>query len=200
MKSYTITTQPSAEPVSIAEAVAFLRSTGDATEAATIAALIATAREMVEDFTGRALLSTQFLCVASDFAGRDLTWHGNELTLDRSPLVSVQSVKYIAEGATSETTMDPADYAVITTTTPGRVLFLTDSLPVLAERPDAVRVAFTAGNASAESVKASLRHAILLLVAHLYENRAAALPQSVNELPLGLRHLLESHRIGGFVA
>lgn len=199
MKSYTITTQPSAEPVSVAEAVAFLRSSGDATEAATIAALISTAREMVEDFTGRALLTTQFLCVASDFAGGEITWHGNELTLDRSPLVSVQSVSYIAEDATTPTTMDAADYTAITTTTPGRVLFLGD-LPALADRPDAVRVAFTAGASDPTNIKAGLRHAVLLLVAHLYENRAAALPQSMNELPLGVRHLLESHRIGGFCA
>lgn len=199
MKSYTITTQPSAEPVSTQEAVAFLRSSGDASETATIAALIATAREMVEDFTGRCLLTTQFLCVASDFAGGEITWSGNELALDRSPLVSVQSVSYIAEGATTPTTMDAADYTAITTTTPGRVLFLGD-LPALAERPDAVRVAFTAGAATPEAIKASLRHALLLLVAHLYENRAAALEKSMNEIPLGLRHLLESHRVGGFVA
>ena len=192
MKHYTLITPPTQEPISVADAVGFLRSSGSAEESALIAAFISAARETVENFTGRSLLTTGWKVVADG-------WSGNAFTLDRTPLVSVSAVKYYAEGATTLTTLDTSAYALITTTQPGQVLFM-DEPPALAERPDAVQIDFTAGAASPDLIPPTLIHAVRLLAQNYYDNRAAFAASSVNEIPLGLRHLLESQRVGGWVA
>ena len=72
--------------------------------------------------------------------------------------------------------------------------------PDIYDRPDAVEVNFTAGYADAASVPKILRHAVLLLISHLYENRAAVSNGQVTEIPYTVKHLLESHRVGGWIA
>ena len=181
---------------------------GDQENVAT-AALIATAREMIENFTGRTLLRTSWLLSSDTWTGEGYHAYnqnylhpasGYEVLLDRSPLVSVEYVKYWPADGTAQVTLDSSAYNIIAATTPGR-LQLIDAAPALAFRADAVQIAFTAGLATAELVPRTLRHAILLLVATLYENRqAAAEVKSIVDIPFGLQHLLQSQRIGGWNA
>lgn len=172
------------------DAVAFLRAVCGQEELPTINALIATAREMVEDFTGRALTSSGWL-MASD------GWCGRTITLDRSPLSAVAAVKYWPADGGDQVTIAPDDYDVITATVPGRVQLLVDP-PAIAARADAVTVEFTAGLPVGE-IPATLVHCVRLLVTHLYDNRGA-IGDKTTELPWSLRHLMESQRIGGWVA
>lgn len=193
MKHYTQITPPAQEPLAVADLVAFGRTGGATEEAATVAALIAVARDAVENFTGRALLLSGWRVVADG-------WGDGVLLIDRAPLVAVSSVKYYAEGATTLTTLSSADYLVIAGTEPGRVQITAD-LPALADRADAVQVEFTAGVASPELIPPTLRHAVRLLALHFHELRTPVnVGNIVNEIPLGLRHLLESQRLGGWVA
>lgn len=190
MKYYTRTTQPAAEPLAVGDLVPFLRSPGGTEDNTVITSLITVAREAVEDFTGRSLMASGWRVVAPDFGC---------LKLERSPLVSVSSVKYYADGENTLTTLSTADYLVITGTTPGRVQLVGDA-PALADRPDAVQVEFIAGAANASDVPATLVHALRLLVAHHYELRTPInVGNIVNEIPMGLRHILESQRIGGWI-
>jgi uncharacterized phiE125 gp8 family phage protein len=200
VKSYTLTTPPAQEPLTTADAVTFLRSGGGEEEAALIASLISAAREVVENFTRRVLLESQWRVVCADWTGGEITWAGDVLTIDRSPLVSVQSVSYYALGSAVLTTLNQADYVVITGTTPGRVQLITEP-PDLAERADAVQVAFTAGASLPTAIPPTLTHAVRLLVAHFYELRTPVnVGNIVNELPMSLQHLLTSQRIGGWSA
>lgn len=193
MKSYSLITPPAIEPVSVQEAAEFLRAGCAEDELALIAAIIATAREVVENFTGRALATSEWL-VAFE------SWGDGLIKLERSPLASVQSVKYWPADDGAQVTLSGSDYLVITATTPGQIKITAD-LPALADRPDAVQVAFTAGATAAARIPATLRHAVRLLIAHLYELRQPlAVGNIVNELPYSLRHLLESQRIGGWSA
>jgi len=199
VKSYAVIAQPAQEPLAVTDAAAFLRLAPTAEDLATLQALIAVARGFVEDYTGRALISTGYRLVTDTWTGGEANGFADELLLDRSPLLSVQSVKYIAEGDTTETTLDPSEWVAITSTTPGRLLVLPDFLPALAARPDAIRVEFTAGHATPAAIPAGLLHATRLLVSNFYEQRAP-IGNITSELPLGLRHLLDSQRIGGWVA
>lgn len=200
MKHYTQITPPSQEPITLADAVAFLRAGGGPEDVAVITAAIAAAREAVQDFTGRALMSAGWRVVTDTWTGGEITWSGDEITLDRSPIVSVASMKYYADGETALTTLSAGtDYIVITGTTPGRVQLLIDP-PALAERADAVQIEFTAGATSPANISPTLLHAVRLLTAHFYELRTPVnVGNIVNEIPLGLRHLLESQRVGGWV-
>ena len=187
------------EPVSLSEAQAWLRvdSQDDATE---ITTLITTARQIVEDFTGRALLTQTWRLVASEWPEGRFAGVENVVQLPRSPLASVTSVKYDPENGGVQATFASSNYHVVTALTPGAIVLADGaSWPDLAVRPDAVEVNFTAGEASAATVPAGLRHAVLLVLAHLYELRSSVnVGNIVNELPFSLRHLLESHRVEGW--
>jgi uncharacterized phiE125 gp8 family phage protein len=198
-KVYTLVTGPESEPLEVGDAIAFLRASDD--DAEYVSGLIAVAREMVENFTGRALL-TQTWRMAADVwpTGDGMRWR--TITLDRTPLASVTSVKYWPAGGSAQTTLSADMYTVQTGAEPGR-LFLNygEDWPDIEERPDAVEVNFTAGHTSCATVPATLRHATRLLVSHLYDQRAPLnIGNIVNELPFSLKHLLESQRVGGWVA
>ena len=192
MKHYTLTTQPAREPITAQEAADFLRIACSTDDLAALTGFVSAAREAVENFTGRALMVEGWKMVTDG-------WCSGVLMLDRSPLVAASAVKYYADGQTSLTTLDPGSYVVITGTTPGRVQITAD-LPALADRADAVQVDFTAGVTDPGAIPPTLMHAVRLLVAHFYELRTPVnVGNIVNELPLGLRHLLESQRVGGWV-
>lgn len=191
MSNYSTVTQPTTEPVAVNAAISFLRAYPD--DAPVIGSLIPVAREMVEAFTGRALAPASFRLVAA-------TWPKSEIfALERTPVTAITSVKYWPADDGAQVTMTAGtDYRAITTVTPALCQIIAD-LPALADRPDAIEIVFAAG-ADAASTPAALRHAVLLVVSHLYEQRAPVNVGNItSELPLSLRHLLESHRIGGWM-
>lgn len=192
-------TDSASEPVTTAELQAFLRidSQDDATE---VTAFITKAREMVEDFTGRALVEQTWKYTASDWPFQ--TWKGfaNVVLLPRSPLRAVTYVKYYPENGGALATFSSANYHVVTDHLPGLVVLIEDGdWPDIAVRPDAVQITFTCGHADAASVPASLKHAVKLLAAHLYERRGA-IDKDIASVPLQLQHLLDSHRVEGWCA
>ena len=74
------------------------------------------------------------------------------------------------------------------------------SWPITADLPECVTVTFTAGFGSEpEDVPAALRHAILMDVAHLYENREAVILNGAAQvLPQGYMSLISAHRLWSF--
>jgi uncharacterized phiE125 gp8 family phage protein len=203
VKSLVLVTAPVLEPVTLAEAQAFLNvdSSDDET---LIETLISTAREIVETYTARALITQAWKLVQPRWP--DGCYIGDvyaeAIALDRSPLAAVQSIKYYPASGAAQATLSAAAYHVLTGPTPGLVVLLTtESWPALYDRPDAVEVNFTAGVATAALVPKPLRHATLLLLAHLYENRAPVnIGNIVNEIPFTIKHLLDCQRVGGMIA
>lgn len=57
-----------------------------------------------------------------------------------------------------------------------------------------ITVTLTAGYGGSGAVPASLKQAILLLVAHWYENRASVSEMRLEETPMAFRALIEPHR------
>jgi hypothetical protein len=72
--------------------------------------------------------------------------------------------------------------------------------PSLADRPDAVQVTFTAGASNPRDIPPGLKHAVRILTRHYYDNPTASVGGTMHELPIHLRHLLESERVAGWVA
>lgn len=200
IRSLVQTVAPTVEPVSLEEALAFLR-VDNADESPLIEALVSTAREIVEDFTGRALLTSSWrltLGAWPDGCGDD----ASTIVLARTPLASVESVKYYPADGSAQATLSAAAYHVLTGPKPGLlVLKSAQTWPSIYDRPDAVEVNFTSGAPDVASVPRTCRHAVMLLLSHLYENRGAInIGNIVNELPYSLKHLMESQRVGGWVA
>lgn len=206
---YTLVTAPAIEPVTVDQASAHLR-VDSADDLAYIEELISVGRELADSITGRVSIESTWKLIANSWTTlcgqpigliqlRDSTQLVNCATIHRSPLVSVESVKYIAAGASSTTTMSASDYAVITSAEPGIIQFL-KALPDLADRPDAIQIEFTAGYELPELVPAGLRHAIKMMVAHIYETRTPVAFASATQIPLTLQTLLDNQKVRGWIA
>lgn len=193
---YSLVTAADAEPVTLAQASEHLR-VDSLDDFSLIEALLPVAREIVEGITGRVALESGWKVIAPSWA--DLL-DGDAATamLHRTPLVSVESVRYYASGASTLTTMDDSDYVTIDGTEPGMIHFM-GTLPSLESRPDAIQIEFTAGHTTTEDVPAVLKHAIKLLVAHFYETRTPIAFAASSEIPFTLQFLLNNQRIRGWV-
>jgi len=192
---YSRTTGPTTEPLTLDEAVRHLQlAVND--DNTYVNSLIAVARDVAENATGQALITSTWLAVCEEWpvsCGR--------LSIAVSPVSSVSSVKYYADGANTLTTVNSSLYTVSTNVTPAVITFSDGfTSPALANRPDAVQIVFVAGNATAATIAPGLKHALRILVRHYYDHPELIASGTYDELPFGLRHLLESNRVGGWVA
>lgn len=180
---------PAAEPVTLNEAKAHLRVT-DAAEDALIDRLIVVAREAAETHTERAFLAQTFRLA------RDAWPDALCLSLPRPPLLAIDAVRlYDADGNASA--WDASSYTVDTRFTPGRLCLKTGwSWPTPGRRQGGIEIDFQAGYGGlASDVPAALRQAVLMGVAHLYENREAVSAESAAEIPAGAAALLAPYRV-----
>jgi uncharacterized phiE125 gp8 family phage protein len=162
--SLALVTAPVGEPITLAEAKQHLRlAEGVTQDNEYIESLIAAARQFVEFYTDRQLLTATY----------DLTLDGfppaNEaIFIPRAPLQSVTSVTYLEAAAGTSTVMTAGDYRV-QITEPGRI-----SLDYDVDWPDVygvsgqVVVRFVAGYGAAAAVPLGLRHAVKMMLKHYY--------------------------------
>lgn len=117
--------------------------------------------------------------------------HG-PLPLPAPPIVSIASVKYLDQ-LNQERTLDPALYFLDEDTLCWADAF---SPPALYWRPGAVRITYVAGYENAAALPTLARQAILMLVAHWFENReAVSVAGALNVMPIGVQDLLSPLRL-----
>lgn len=198
--SLTRQTPPTVEPVTVAEAKNHLRV--DTTEDdGYISTLITAAREWCEQYLDRTLVLTQWAMRLHRFP----TDSQYPIELPRPPVVAsgtatAVSITYTAEsGGTA--TLSTAQYRVQRLETPGRVTTIYGGTwPAAMEDNDAVIVRWWAGYGdSGSSVPAGIRHAMLMLVGHWYEQRSSVLTGSISkEVEFGVKTLLDAQRWGSY--
>jgi len=198
-RSLTRQTPPAVEPVTVAEAKAHLRV--DVSDDDTyIGTLITAAREWCEQYLDRTLVNTQWVMRFDSFPP-DGT---QDIELPRPPMSLAGTTTAVSLTFTSETggtqAYSTASFRVDRNSTPGAVKTLYgQTWPPHLMDDNAVSVTWWAGYGSAgSSVPAAIRHAILMLVGILYEKRAAAESGSLNEVPFGVKSLLDSQRWGSY--
>jgi len=167
-----LTAPATAEPVTLAEAKAFLR-VDLSDDDVLIAGLITAAREACERFTRRALITQTWTLFRDE-------WPPAAIEMPRPPLRSVVHVKTY-DDADAATVWPASAYYVDTASEPGRLIARTGAaLPVPTRAAAGIEVRFVAGYAPDESgsptdpagnVPASLIEGIKRLVVHLYESR-----------------------------
>lgn len=180
------TTEPEAEPVSLAEIREHLRLDDDSQDGY-LAGLIAAAREEVENSLGLALIDQNWRCTLDRLPRSRL------VPLRRHPVREVLSVTvYGADGEAS--LVDPAAVQLDAAARPARLLFLT---PLETRRAmNGIEIDFSAGfGEEGGGVPAVLRRALLMLVAHWYEFRLSfgARDQPVS-FPDGYERLVSAWR------
>jgi len=168
------TSNPTEEPVTLAEAKAHLRV--DFPDAdAYIGALITTARVTAEERLERTLVHTPWRLTLDGFP--------TAIKLPMPPIVTVESVQYRDEDG-DWVELAAQDYVVDTINEPGFVVPAPGARwPAVGPGINGVRVNYTAGyGATGSSVPAPIRHWMLLAIGDMYHlrNRSsekAAVPQ-----------------------
>lgn len=192
---YSIVTRATMQPVSYQEAADQLRVDSTA-DMAYIDGLIAVAVEYVESVTGRVGARSTWLAVADSWDALTQGAADEVVKLCRTPLVSVSSVKYYAPDGVALTTLSGSAYRVITTTEPG-IIQPVDDWPDTDDRADAIQITFIAGEQEGCSPPAAWKHAVKMLVAHLYEERKPVAFTSCSEIPFTLQSIIENQRMEG---
>lgn len=164
MTSYLLA-GPAEEPVSLAEAKAFIKI-DDTAEDGLITTLIGAARLHVEGVTGKALLAQSWRIVFDDWPD------GGVVKLPVSPLISVTAITAVDDHGGSH------DIALAQfLSEPDRLIVprVVTGMPVLQER-QGLEIDYVAGFGNEPGdVPADIRQALLGLVAHWFEHRDAVI-------------------------
>jgi len=175
-------------PVTLDEAKARLRVTYD-TEDPVITAMIAAACDVVGEKACRVL-------AAETWQAADFSLSG-AVILPKSPVTALVSVTWL-DAAEAVQTATLSDYSLVQTDDWSTVQPKAGKTwpTALADRPDAVRVQFTAGYTT---LPAALKEAVLLMVGHLFRNREGVVDGvSGADLPLSIQGLIDFYRLKWF--
>ena len=184
--SSILLTAPAAEPLSLAEAKAFLRvEHGDDDDV--IASLIATARLHVEAQTRRALITQSWRLV------RDAWPTDGRLHVTPAPLKALIAARVYDVGGDAAA-LDLQSFVV--DAAGGAIVFAPWAVAQPGRSAAGIELDVTVGYGDAASdVPEPLRQAVRLLVAHWYENRGLATTASVTVLPATVAALLAPYRV-----
>ncbi len=186
--SLVMTGAPALEPVSLAEAKAHLRVDGTA-EDTFVSSLITTSRLQVEAILGLALIE-------QSWTWRIDAWPARGIELPLRPVLGVTLVR-TQSADLSHVTLPPSSYILDGQGAPARLVPSGTALPAPGVTALGIEIEFTAGfGPAATDVPAPLRQAILLLVAHWYENREPVVAGiAATRFPDAVIGLLEPYRM-----
>lgn len=206
----TTVTAPTDEVVTLAEARSHLRfyDETDTSENAYIQSLIDAAVGNIdgpEGMLGRALVEQQIKLTLDQFPCLDDYGHAQRVKIPLPPLISVDSVKYTKTDGTEGTYADFRTFGIGAKFGGYIMPSLNSDWPTTACDPGAVRITFTAGYDAAAvwpaagAIPPPVKHAIKLIVSHLYEHREENLDSGAKfgllELPFGIQRLLNPLRV-----
>lgn len=183
----TLLSGPTAEPVSLAEAKAWLK-VESADDDLLIGALVTAARLTVEA-TARRLLLTQGWRLTLD------AWPASGIVkVELGPVQAMTALRSLDDQGIA-TSYDPAGFQLDRTREPARILPLGQSAPVTSRLVAGVEIDLTLGyGASPTDVPQPLRQAMLMLVALWYENRGDRIGDKPGDLPADVLALIAPYR------
>lgn len=188
-RSLTRQTAPAVEPVTLVEAKAHCRVDTSADDTL-IQGYITTAREWVEDYIDRALVTQQLVMRLDAFPA--------EIELPRPPMVAsgtatAVTITYVTGDTGGTATLSSSTYRVDRNATPGVVRNLYGgSWPSHLLDQNSVTVTWWAGYGDAASVPQRVKSAILMCVHELYEKRGDG------AMPIAAMRLLDSVSWGSY--
>ena len=184
---YRLITGPAADPIKLAEAKLHLR-VDHSDDDVKIASLIKAATAHVDGrsgILGRCLVTQTWELTLDEFPD-------GEIEIPLGPVASITSIKY-RDASNVEQTLSSALYTFDDTRTSAYVVPV-DDWPATYDVTNAVTVRFIAGTAVA-SIPEAIRHAMLLLIGHWYEERNAVNVGNISSvLPFTVEALLAPYR------
>lgn len=199
----TVVSEPPYEPVSLAEAKAWLRATDE--EDAIVRSLIKTFRERAENYTHRDFIQRTRRLYLDGWP-----WHteyGVLITLPNPPCVSVESFKYIDTDGVLQT-LATDQYAVHNERTPAIIIpEWQETWPTVRSVPDAIQITYVSGYAPGspqdeagyqDALPEAVKTWMEVNLASLFDNRERLITGTiVSELPRPLCDGLLDHLIVG---
>ncbi|HMN72456.1 MAG TPA: head-tail connector protein [Rhodoblastus sp.] len=195
---------PAAEPVTLAEAKAWLRVDADDEDSA-IASLVSAGRVLVEQATRRALVSQSWRVVLDAWpnAGADGGWTllstrpaamPAEVALPLAPVQSVAAIR-VYDSLGQPQTLPTASWRLVGAPERARIVFA-GAPPQPGATTAGVEIDLVAGYGDPPDTPAPLRHAILALVSYWFDNRGDVASTDTNNLPPRAAALVAPFRRG----
>lgn len=188
--NYTRKTDPVLQPIDLDLAKMQCRIDADNSDQDAVLLLyIEAATALVEDYTGRSLMTQTWQASVCGFASR--------LWLPRAaPLQALTFIKYYDTSNVLQTLASTV-YTIAAFSEPSRVTLVSgQTWPSLWDRDDAVQVEYVTGASAQSSVPAALRQAVQMLVGHFYANReATVVGTSATPMPVAAQDLCAPHRL-----
>lgn len=176
------TAAPAVEPITLADAKAHLRIDGTA-EDAFIASLIITSRLQIEAALGLSLITQAWKWTLDAWPDR------REIALPLRLVRSIDAIEVKDAGGTL-LVVSPSLYHVDGAANPARIVAMAPPLPVPGVVAEGIEIRFTAGfGATPADTPAPIRQALLMLVAHWFENRE---PVSIGAQPSSIPETVSS--------
>ena len=188
---YQISSQPAVEPISLSEAKDHLRIDGT-DEDTYLATVITAARKYCEQYCNRAFITQTWVQYPDKFI--------DGIKLSVNPVQSVTSITYYDVDGVSQT-LASNQYQVDLKDTVCRVYEAVnvDFPDVQDEKINPITITYVCGYGNASTdVPMDIRHAIKLMISHLFENReGVSIMGSVQNIPLPktVQVLLNNYRI-----
>jgi uncharacterized phiE125 gp8 family phage protein len=189
---FKVVTAPLVEPISLEEAKEHLRVVEEDHDKY-IERLIWAARESVENYLSRALITQTIELYLDNINDKELRDDDGNLILPRPPLQSIESFKYLDVSGALQTF---TDYQVDSNREPGRIK-LNTTPTVISNRLNAVTIRYKAGYGDkGENVPMNIRQGLLLTLAELFERREEAIVGvSMQHVIINADYILSASRI-----
>lgn len=208
-----IVTPPNQEPVTVSEIKTHLRLSGDE-EDLYLQSLIMEARQEIEDLTGLAFITQEWLLTLDRWpAAREEWWDGvreahpdilyggnrhnyASVVLPRYPLVTVDTITVYPETGAGTTVAIADVFDVDTQSLRGRLTIKRGATwPIALRANNAIEIAYTAGYGStAATVPAPLKRAIRQMTAYMYEHRGDGCEPKDAYSASGAKAILDRYR------
>jgi uncharacterized phiE125 gp8 family phage protein len=182
------TVDPATTPVSVADAKIHL-NIDVIDDDALIATLVAAASEYLDGYTG--IIGS---ALVTQTWQQEFPHFHNLIRLSVGPVQSITDIKYF-DADNVEQTLASSVYQIQTDDIGTFVCLKPDQVwPVIYPRIDAVKITYISGFGDADAVPAPIKIAILMLTAHLYENREATTGFKVETVPMAVDALTAPYR------
>ena len=180
-------TEPSLEPVTLAEAKAHLMTNHDESDS-DISAKISESRKDCETECGRAFITQTWKLFLDEFP-KGL----KPINLPLPPVQSVTWVKYYDADGTLQT-LDAAEYHTALEGDPPRIVTVNGWPATETRRPQAVEVQFVCGYGTAANVPSDIKAAIKLVLGHRFRHRGDEDPAISATMPIAAKRILFNYR------
>jgi uncharacterized phiE125 gp8 family phage protein len=183
---YRLSVQPAIEPVTLQEVKNHVRVL-DMDFDAELTAMITAARQFVENYLNQSLITQTWLKFLNEWPKDGI------IKLHKTPLQSVDAIYYVSTDAETEL-LPEAAYTTDIISQPA-IVKVTEK-PELLDILNPIMIQFVCGYGSKGSdVPQSIKHAILLFIAHLFEHRG---DDGIKTPPPAFYQLLNQKRVKTF--